>query len=156
MVQTQLVRHLESGMRRFLHVKVFIIDSLGIILICCKWAIFFNNCNVDQFFFNDKVHKMALFILIIYFKFGFCWQCLIQESYDHHYVTFFLATCSPLSLENGLVCYTTSMENGRYLVATVASFSCNSGYYKNGTNSRVCQSSGSWNGQTPIFEGFLF
>ena len=97
---------------------------------------------------------MALFMFIICFKFGFCGQCVIQESYEHYYI--FLVTCGPLNLANGLVNYSTSMEKGRYLVNTVAFFSCNSGYYQNGTNSRAYQSSGSWNGQNPICEGFLF
>ena len=67
---------------------------------------------------------------------------------------FFLATCAPISLANGLANYTTSLEKGRYLVDTEASFSCNSDYYLRGSNSRVCESTGSWNGETTTCEGF--
>ena len=54
---------------------------------------------------------------------------------------YFLVSCSPLSLPDGLVNYTKSLENGRYPVDTVASFACNSGYYENGTILRTCQAS---------------
>ena len=47
-----------------------------------------------------------------------------------------------------------SEENGRYLVNTVASFSCNSGYYQNGVNSATCETSGNWNKEIPTCEGF--
>ena len=49
-----------------------------------------------------------------------------------------------------------SAENGRYLTDTVASFSCNFGYYQNGPNSRTCQESGIWDEETPICEGFNY
>ena len=65
-----------------------------------------------------------------------------------------LVTCAPLSLPNGLVDYNMSEENGRYLADTVASFSCNSGYYRNGPNSRTCETSGNWNEEIPTCEGF--
>ena len=68
---------------------------------------------------------------------------------------YFLVSCAPLSLPNGLVNYTKSLENGRYPVDTVASFACNSGYYENGTNLRTCQASLNWSGQTPICEGYF-
>ena len=69
---------------------------------------------------------------------------------------FCLATCAPLSLENGTVNYTTSAEKGRYLVNTVASFSCDPGYYQNGSNSATCEASGNWNEQTPTCEGYYY
>ena len=59
-----------------------------------------------------------------------------------------------MSLVNGLVKYSKSAEIGRYLVNTVAAFSCNSGYQLNGTNSATCQASGNWNEQTPTCEGY--
>ena len=65
----------------------------------------------------------------------------------------FPVTCEPLSLENGLVHYTTSAVNEQYLVTTVASFSCNSGFYQISTNSRTCQTSGNWTGQNSVCEG---
>ena len=68
----------------------------------------------------------------------------------------FVVTCAPLSLPNGFVNYTTTVENGGYLVDTVASFLCDFGYYLNDTNSRTCQASGNWNEQTPICEGYLY
>ena len=66
---------------------------------------------------------------------------------------FFLATCGPLNVANGLVDYSKSAENGGYPVSTTASFSCNSGHYQNGPNSITCQASGNWNEQTPTCEG---
>ena len=41
-----------------------------------------------------------------------------------------------------------------YLINTVASFSCDSGYYQYGPNSRTCETSGKWNELNPICEGF--
>ena len=68
---------------------------------------------------------------------------------------FFLGKCTSLNLSNGVVSYTTSAENGRYLANTVASFSCDSGYYHNGAISATCEASGNWNEQIPTCEGFL-
>ena len=65
-------------------------------------------------------------------------------------------TCAPISLENGLVNYTTSPVKGRYLVDTVASFSCDLGFYLNGTNSAICETSKQWNNETPTCEGFYY
>ena len=44
--------------------------------------------------------------------------------------------------------------DGGYVVDTIASFSCNSGYHQNGPDSITCQESGNWNEQTPTCEGF--
>ena len=69
-------------------------------------------------------------------------------------ILYFTVTCVPLSLANGDVTYTKSAQNGKYVVNTVASFSCDSDYYLNGPNSITCQKSGNWNEQTPRCEGF--
>ena len=65
-------------------------------------------------------------------------------------------TCVSLNLPNGHINYSTSAVKGRYLVNTVASFSCNSGYYQNGSNFVTCQTSANWDEQSPICEGFIF
>ena len=62
--------------------------------------------------------------------------------------------CAPLSLVSGEVSNTESAENGQYPVDTVASFSCDSGYYQHGPNSVTCQTSGNWNEEAPRCEGF--
>ena len=62
----------------------------------------------------------------------------------------FLGTCSVLqSPLNGDISYNKDKVGGRYPVNTKASFSCNSGYNRNGHSSRICQSAGNWNHQTP-------
>ena len=71
-------------------------------------------------------------------------------------ILYFLVTCAPLSLTNGGVTYTTSAQDGKYVVDTVASFSCDSGFSLNGTNSAMCQESGNWNEKTSRCEGFYF
>ena len=50
--------------------------------------------------------------------------------------------------------YNKPAENGQYLIDTVASTSCNSGYDQIGPNSTTCETSGNWNEQTPRCEGF--
>ena len=65
------------------------------------------------------------------------------------YEMFFLGTCSPLGLSNGQVNYNTSAVNGGYPVDTRASFTCNSGYTRSGSSSRICQNLGGWNQQSP-------
>ena len=63
-----------------------------------------------------------------------------------------------MNLKNGDVSYTFSYENtkysfetgdGRYTFDTVASFSCNEGYYLSGTEETTCQTSGKWNMDHP-------
>ena len=62
----------------------------------------------------------------------------------------FLGTCSVLeSPSNGGISYNKEKVGGRYPVNTEASFSCNSGYNRNGHSSRTCQSDGNWDQQTP-------
>ena len=42
--------------------------------------------------------------------------------------------------------YTKSKVNGRYPVDTLASFTCNDGYSKGGSDNRRCLASGNWDG----------
>ena len=55
--------------------------------------------------------------------------------------------CVSLSVSHGEVSYSTSPVNEKYLVDTVASFSCNYGYTRSGSASRTCQTSANWNGE---------
>ena len=41
------------------------------------------------------------------------------------------------------------MTNGKYPVDTTVSFTCNHGYKRAGSTSSTCQTSGTWNQQTP-------
>ena len=62
-----------------------------------------------------------------------------------------LVTCPALNLSNGVVSYNKPpFNNTEYVVGTVASFSCNIGYYISQNISRTCQLSGMWTQQTPI------
>ena len=54
-----------------------------------------------------------------------------------------------LSLENGEITYNTSSLNGDYPLYTVASFSCDEFYSREGSSSAICQNSGNWNPQAP-------
>ena len=64
---------------------------------------------------------------------------------------FVSATCEAITLHNGHVTYTgdpvdASGLNGRYLESTVATMSCNGGFYRSGPKSRSCQSARYWDG----------
>ena len=54
-----------------------------------------------------------------------------------------------LNLSHGDVSYDNNAVNGRYPVDTKASFSCDSGYTRYGSTSRICHTSGNWNNKTP-------
>ena len=62
-----------------------------------------------------------------------------------------VVTCSALrSLGNGRINYTHStLENGAFPVGTIASFTCNEGYFLIGSEAASCQTSGTWNANTP-------
>ena len=62
----------------------------------------------------------------------------------------FAATCQPLSLSKGRVDYNRLLVHGVYLVDTTAYFECYLGYFLNGYDSIICQSSGNWSQQIPI------
>ena len=64
---------------------------------------------------------------------------------------FTVATCVALSLENGEIDYNdSSVTNGEYPVDTMVHFMCNYGYATSGAHSTVCQTSGTWDQETPI------
>ena len=64
-----------------------------------------------------------------------------------------LVTCEALILPNGEVSYNASAVDGRYIMYTNASFTCNSGYSVNGFQFSICQTMGTWNPQTPTCIG---
>ena len=59
--------------------------------------------------------------------------------------------CAALRLKNGNVNFSKqqSAVDGRYPFETVASFSCNLGYYLSETKEATCESSGEWNKDYP-------
>ena len=64
----------------------------------------------------------------------------------------FVVTCTEISLPNGEVNYTTMEENGRYMLDTVATFTCDSQSNLSGFNSSTCQASNNsahWNPEPP-------
>ena len=78
---------------------------------------------------------------------------------------FFVATCPPLSVSNGIVGYTTQpigtganrdryvagtrSYHGRYIEGTTADFTCYDGYSRSGPRTRHCTSSKTWDGRSP-------
>ena len=68
-------------------------------------------------------------------------------------VLFYTVVCPFLRLENGKIDYnTTSLvyyDNFGYSVNTMASFSCDTFYHREGNSSAICQSSGNWSEPTP-------
>ena len=61
--------------------------------------------------------------------------------------------CTSLFLENGDVNFDNNAEDQGYPAGTVASFSCDSGYNRDGPNSATCQPSGTWDKDTPHCNG---
>ena len=66
-----------------------------------------------------------------------------------NFVHLSIVTCGHLNLINGHVTYNRSPVGGNYPVDTVASFSCNSGYYKSQAGTRTCQETRNWSNQNP-------
>ena len=62
---------------------------------------------------------------------------------------FVVATCPPLSLENGEIMYTETPINGGYPVNTGATFRCHDAYRPTVYNNQICLDSGQWIGETP-------
>ena len=60
-----------------------------------------------------------------------------------------VVTCPALSLEHGQVTYSKDKVGDRYPLDTVASFSCNSGYHRDGCEATTCPASGEWNLHPP-------
>ena len=59
-------------------------------------------------------------------------------------------TCSALSLTNGQVTYDESaVTSGEYPVGTVATFRCDHGYSSSGSTLSTCETSTSWDQETP-------
>ena len=59
-------------------------------------------------------------------------------------------TCAWHSLENGEVDYDKQRVNDeRYPIDTVATYTCNTGYSQSGSSSRTCQNSGNWEPALP-------
>ena len=69
----------------------------------------------------------------------------------------FAATCPVPSFINGEVQYSTDqVENGEYPTDTVAGFTCNDGYSRNGPISSTCKDSGTWSPVVPTcVEGIM-
>ena len=65
------------------------------------------------------------------------------------YIFFFiLVTCDVLDIPNGAASYSNSSVSGKLTAGTIASFFCDTGYRKDGPDSRNCNTSGNWTGQT--------
>ena len=62
---------------------------------------------------------------------------------------FSIVTCLALYLENGELSYNESLANGEYAVDTMVYFTCNYGFENSGTSSAVCQTTGTWDQETP-------
>ena len=74
--------------------------------------------------------------------------------YSNNKYTYSAASCSALIVSNGSVSYArVSVEDGRFPVDTIATFTCNSGYYVYGDLSATCTALGIWSQQTPTCRG---
>ena len=59
-------------------------------------------------------------------------------------------SCPALIIINGEVDYDQDPVNDLYPIGTNASYRCNHGYRIEGSSSRTCQDTGTWNQQTPV------
>ena len=67
------------------------------------------------------------------------------------FILIFAVFCSPLStIDNGNITYTTNLTEEGYIVDKLAELHCDPGYESSvsSTESRRCERSGDWNGQT--------
>ena len=70
---------------------------------------------------------------------------------ENHSMIFIIVTCVTLNLENGQVKYNESVvPNKGYPFGTMASFTCNCGYYLSGLESSTCQFYGHWCWGPPV------
>ena len=78
--------------------------------------------------------------------------CVKDIKHSYFSICLPVVFCSPLSnIENGNITYTTPLDDGGYIVDTLAQFYCDSGYRfsVSSAQSRRCERSGHWSGQTP-------
>ena len=89
------------------------------------------------------------------------WQLTIIVFIHFHIVLLYTEViCPRLTVENGDVDYNTSFVLSYasrllgfvigYPVNTLATFDCHIGYYREGSRSAICQTSGYWSPQAPI------
>ena len=78
-------------------------------------------------------------------------SAIFQREKNHSYLIIsFLKVCESVSLANGEVNYNQSpVSNGIYPLNTIASFTCNNGYYLVGSKSSTCHAPNSWNNDIP-------
>ena len=69
--------------------------------------------------------------------------CIFHRILEYN-VIFDVEACAALNLGNGQISYNKSPGEGKYPVGTVASFLCDPGYNRQGSSSKTCQASGSW------------
>ena len=65
-------------------------------------------------------------------------------------IYFLLAICPTLKLPNGQVNYNLSPSDGKYPNGTLASLTCNQGYYRGVNRGTTCQASGNWTQPLPM------
>ena len=75
--------------------------------------------------------------------------CFTTKNYKLFVKIYLAVTCAELTLSNGGITYSQPKVNGRYPVNTKATFSCNSRYTRDGSNSSTCNTLGEWDQQTP-------
>ena len=101
---------------------------------------------------NPRCNQSKIILFPPSQKFKQFFQKKFERQFLHKCKYFFLnvVTCVVLSLQNGQISYNDSQAtNGEYPVDTVASFSCNYGHSRSGSNSRTCQIQGDWDQETP-------
>ena len=75
--------------------------------------------------------------------------CMIVESHDvHNY--FYLVPCSTLISPNNGMINCSLGDDGVPFHKDTCSFTCNTGYELTGSDTRTCQSNGSWSGSNTM------
>ena len=78
------------------------------------------------------------------------WTRVFQQVIEIKFFTiWYLVTCRFIPLGNGTVSYNIPSGSPSPLLDTVATFSCNTNYYRDGPSSAKCQTSGGWSQRTP-------
>ena len=109
---------------------------------------FFTHCLLSVWTCFLPLILLQLIFLPVIYKI-FCADILCNQ-YTKFLKIFPTVLCQTLDTpSNGDVDYSNDPVNGGYTVDTVATFSCNFGYRREGSSSRTCQPSGHWNKQNP-------
>ena len=66
------------------------------------------------------------------------------------YLTIYTVSCLPLNNSNNGMINCSLGDDGVFYYEDTCSYTCNTGYELTGSNTRICQSNGSWSGTDDI------